>query len=135
MFPKYATIKAVMNPYSEKSESFWVTGSAFAEEGLWNSAAHTLYYAVFQAIYGFAETNGLVADGEQGSKHSLVRKIVEKYLGNKQLRILKRLYSARIKADYHVEDAEERDVQPHIDGANAIRQYFISFEPKVSIRI
>ena len=128
------------NLFQRKSDAYWAEGEACVEEGCWNSAAHSLYYAVFQAVFGYAEGSGILQiytkpyidpyDSRERipSKHDAVRKIVRKWKGEQGFQVLKGLYAARIAADYKAEDVTGPQVTPHMRAADAIRQYFINLK-------
>jgi len=136
------------NPFQNKSDSYWTEGVACADVGCWNSAAHILYYAVFQAVYGYAEMNGSlqkylepVWDATLGirrkpTKHEAARKIVDHWKGarNAQSRAFKKLYAARIKADYKTDDVADYEVSAYISDAKALREYFINLKPPLGNR-
>ena len=130
------------NPFENKSNAYWADGEACVSEGCWNPAAHSLYYAVFQAVYGFAEANGILVnylapiwDATLGAKrkptkHEAARKIVDRWRGdrNAQSRAFKMLYAARIKADYKTDDVADHEVSAFIPDAKALREYFINLK-------
>jgi hypothetical protein len=128
------------NPFENKSNAYWSDGEACVSEGSWNSAAHSLYYAVFQAVYGYAEASGLLAkyltstwDPTLGAKrkttiHEAARRIVEHWRGHGggQTLAFRRLYAARIKADYKKDDVADHEVSALLADARALREYFIN---------
>ena len=124
------------NPFEKKSAAFWADGMECAEAGYFNPAAHSLYYSVLQAVYGFAEAQDLLPkyradeEGNENSKHKVVRQIVNDYnrgAKGKFVRALNRLRIARVKADYNPEDVTGPDLVPCLDDAEKLRQFFINF--------
>lgn len=105
----------MMNAFKTKSDSYWEIGTQFLDEPTkCNSAAHCLYYAVFQAIFGWAETIGAWDDykgkccdenrkrdpkNNFATQHAVAEFIVQKRNGNR-LKLFKKLKVARVTADY-----------------------------------
>jgi hypothetical protein len=128
------------NPFERKSEAYWIEGMACLDVECWNSAAHCLYYAVFQAVFGFAEESGLMPEFTQPyedcftktmrtpSKHDVVRAVVKRWRGPKGSQPLYGLYAARIFADYKVEDVTEKQITPYVKAADSIRQFFLNYK-------
>ncbi len=119
------------NAFCEKSEEYWTIGSEFVRLGCLNTAAHCLYYAVFQAVYGYAEANGLdhVTNDQDGSVHKAAMSEIRRVYGNRPnlARAARQLKAARIKADYKVEGVSACDLSPECLGAaDTVRNYFLN---------
>lgn len=119
------------NAFCEKSDEYWTVGQEFVEQGCLNTAAHCLYYAVFQAVYGFAEANEMahVTGRDVKSKHTAVLGVIGEHHRAENCRAARRLHAARIKADYKVEGVTRGDLPNEcLRAAETVRQYFLNFE-------
>lgn len=115
------------NCFADKSDLTWHDGMSCLNEGRFNAAASRLYYAVFQAIYGFAIQRDLMAmDSSEPGRHRTAIRIAGGHGRHPReaREAVSMLYELRVKADYRPEDVDEPDLRDVLDKANRTRQYF-----------
>jgi uncharacterized protein (UPF0332 family) len=118
------------NDFSEKSQATWDAGMKCLEYGLVNAATNRIYYAVFQAIKGFAIFKRYWTLDESDNLHSKAMKIIyDPQVGDKGMpyrRKFSELRGLRVIADYMPENVKEEDLKALIGDADTIRRYYIS---------
>ena len=73
-FPSNLT--GMPNIFAEKSDQTWVEGSDCLNRGQINTAANRIYYAVFQAVKGFAIQTKQMSMEDNSNVHRQVLQIV-----------------------------------------------------------
>ena len=109
-----------------KSKENWTVGTQCLGTGALNAAASRLYYAVFQAVLGFATAKqGHVYKGH--GEHKAMRDIVRR-TGKGRERygdVFEDLMGLRITADYAREEPDETELRELVNDADAIRRYYL----------
>jgi len=115
------------NVLAEKSTKTWEEGTDCLKRGLVNSAANRLYYAVFQAVKGFAIQRDMMTMDSSDNVHRIALQIVANFgTGRAYFRKrLNQLVAQRIIADYKVEDVDPERLKDLLDDAEKIRKYYI----------
>jgi uncharacterized protein (UPF0332 family) len=115
------------NIFSDKSAATWAEGKECLERGHVNSAANRIYYAVFQAVKGFAIHRGTMTLDTSDNVHRKALEIVggEGGKGVYFRRKLNELLSLRMVADYKPEDVDRKELEELLKDADSIRKHHI----------
>ena len=108
----------------DKAEQTWQEACLLCDSGRLNGAANRYYYAVFQAVYGFALQKGLIDKERKDGLHKEAGDVVRRH--NRRLwPSFRLLHSMRIRADYKTENIAESEMTRHLlDRARDIKDYF-----------
>jgi uncharacterized protein (UPF0332 family) len=117
----------VPNCFAEKSEHTWAEGKSCLDHGMINAAANRIYYAVFQAVKGFAIHRNLWTMETSDSVHRDALKIVygEGGKGIFFRRRLNELFALRTIADYTPEGVDKTELEELLKDADSIRRHHI----------
>lgn len=115
------------NILATKSDQTWDEGTDCLYRGQVNTAANRIYYAVFQAVKGFAIQRGDMTIESREGVHRKALEIVrgEGGRGNYYRRILNELFSLRVTADYMPESVEKKELEDLLTEADSIRKHYI----------
>jgi hypothetical protein len=123
-------VTPVPNCLRQKSDKNWEEGNHCLKSGMIDAAASRLYYAVFEAVYGFGIHNkDATIDspvGTEKSKHALAIAIVKTHRSS-HTRYFITLKGLRIRADYRPESVNREQITDELMTKIAnIREYFIN---------
>jgi len=104
----------------QKSEENWVVGNYCLAHGQLNAAANRLYYAVFQAVLGYAIAKKDYKYEGQGA-HAAMSRMMRRYRDQ-----FNELMDLRITADYEKEPPDETELRDLLEVANRIRLYHLN---------
>ena len=109
-----------------KSEENWKVGTQCLDTGSLNAAASRLYYAVFQAVLGFAATKqGYVH--KAGAHRDMVRVVRSHGKGRERYGdAFEDLMELRIKADYLPVTPDDGEIRTLLTDADAIRRFYLN---------
>ncbi len=111
----------------DKSDCTWAEANFLLENCKWNSAANRLYYAVFQAVYGYALRKELIDADCESSLHSQAGKVVRRHT-KRYVSVFTTLKQMRVRADYKTEDVDASEISENLLRlANSLRQYYINY--------
>lgn len=111
----------------EKSDSTWDEGLEILSQGMVNSAASRLYYAVFMAPFFYFLKRHQIQQNDPGL-HGKVRNLAASHVkGKEKCRdTMSTLFDLRIRADYTPEEIEEYELDEKLrEDGNRIRKYFL----------
>jgi len=116
------------NAFREKSDQTWQEGNQCLGQGMANSAASRLYYAVFQAVKGFGVAHGDMTMEEGDRVHAKIIGIVTTHGKGRfwAREKLTDLLGLRVKADYTPETVDAEELKTMVGDADKIRKHFIA---------
>lgn len=93
-----------------------------------DAAANRYYYAVFQAVFGYAiaHVSGVTLEMPDRSKHKIAKATIEGTQGINFVKCFKLLQGHRIIADYKLEPVQEQRLREVLVRADNIRQYHVN---------
>lgn len=109
-----------------KSEENWRVGTQCLDAGSVNAAANRLYYAVFQAVLGFASAKqGYVYKG-YGAHKDMARVVRSQGKGRYHYAdAFESLMGLRITADYEPDPPALDEIRSLLTDSKAIREYYL----------
>lgn len=109
-----------------KSEENWTVGTQCLDTGSLNAAASRLYYAVFQAVLGFAVAKqGYVY--KVGAHRDMAHLVRSQGKGREHYGdAFEDLMELRIKADYLPVTPSEGEIMSLLADASAIRRFYLN---------
>lgn len=109
-----------------KSDENWTVGQQCLEGGSVNAAANRLYYAVFQAVLGFAVSKkGYVYKGHGGHFDMAQVVLGQGKYSKRSYYLFKELMGLRETADYEPETPNGKAIASALNDYDQIRQYFL----------
>lgn len=119
------TILHVGCPMRNKSDENWKVVSMCLQHGTLNAAASRLYYAVFQAVLGYAiAKKGYIHDPGVSAHKSMWAYVSDTPEGKFFGPVFKKLMSLRLTADYEPETPTETNIKSLMGNSGSMRQYF-----------
>lgn len=110
-----------------KSDITWHEACSILDQEHSNSAASRIYYAVFQAVYGYGlktkKIDKNTISGLHKATHNIVRTVGAQ--SKRYGRIFSTLKGLRIRADYEREVVRVNEVTDLLKDAEAIRRFYI----------
>jgi uncharacterized protein (UPF0332 family) len=115
------------NPLGKKSDQTWAEGKNCLSLGLIDTATSRMYYAVFQAVKGFAVQRGSMTMDTPDGVHRKILEVVQGGggIGRHYRRQLNELFGLRVIADYMPESVLKNDLEDLMEVADEIRMYHI----------
>lgn len=115
------------NPLGQKSDQTWDEGINCLSRGLVDAATNRIYYAVFQAVKGFAVQRGDITMDTSDGLHRKILEVVQGGggKGRHYRRQLNDLFGLRVIADYMPESVSKKDLEDLLKDAEAIRRHHI----------
>lgn len=111
----------------DKSDENWRVGNACLVNGDLNAAANRLYYAVYQAVRGYALAKEKDYRPSDTGDHRKMEKIIRRYGKSPELSgdTFQDLMELRGKADYGRETPDASELHDLLPEAGKIRDYYL----------
>jgi len=120
---QYITLEC---PMRNKSDENWRVVSLCLQNGTLNAAANRLYYAVFQAVLGYAKAKqGYIYDPNVSAHSKMWQYVAADKGGYSYRRVFTKLMVLRKTADYEPETPTEKNIKSLMGDSGSMRQYFL----------
>lgn len=114
--------------WSEIADDNWKAANELRSSGRERSCVSRAYYSAWAEATAALEGKVKFADDREGPPHLRLPELVcnnlglERNVGQELRKALKRLYSARLHADYRTLDLDEKSVTAALRDANLVRK-------------